>query len=89
MALSAIRLARKTVGQDWRMWGIKGFVKGATAAASGAIAGAAVILGQGSIVDVPTAVVGLASVLILWRFKIPEPFLIAVAAVIGMLLSGR
>ena len=49
-------------------------MKGATAAASEAIAGAAVILGQGSIVDVPAAIVGLASVLILCRFKIPDPF---------------
>jgi chromate transporter len=44
---------------------LKGFVKGATAAASGAIAGAAVILAQGSIIDLPTAAVGIVSVLIL------------------------
>lgn len=65
---------------------LKGFVKGATSAASGAIAGAAVILARGSIIDVPTALIGLASLLILLRFKIPEPFLIAAAAVAGVLL---
>jgi chromate transporter len=61
-------------------------VKGATAAASGAIAGAALILGQGSIIDVPTAVIGIVSLLILWRWKVPEPLLVAVAAVLGVLL---
>lgn len=68
---------------------LKGFVKGATAAASGAIAGAAVILGEGSIFDAWTAVIGGASLLILWRFKPPEPLLIAVAGVIGIVLYGR
>ena len=65
---------------------LKGFVKGATAAASGAIAGAAVIIGQGSIIDTPTAAIGVVSLLILWRWKLPEPLLIAVAAVIGLFL---
>jgi chromate transporter len=65
---------------------LRGFVKGATAAASGAIAGAAVILGQGSIIDIPTAIIGLASLVILWRFKIPEPALIAAAAIAGIVL---
>uniref|UniRef100_UPI0038B3E737 chromate efflux transporter n=1 Tax=Geomesophilobacter sediminis TaxID=2798584 RepID=UPI0038B3E737 len=68
---------------------LKGFVKGATAAASGAIAGAAVILGEGSIFDTWTAVIGVASILILWRFKPPEPLLLAVAGVIGIVLYGR
>jgi chromate transporter len=63
---------------------LKGFVKGATAAASGAIAGAAVILAQGSIIDVKTALIGLASLMILWRWKVPEPLLIGVAAIMGV-----
>jgi chromate transporter len=65
---------------------LRGFIKGATSAASGAIAGATVILGEGSIVDIPTAVIGAASVLILWRFKTPEPIVIAVAAIAGVIL---
>ncbi len=68
---------------------LKGFVKGATAAASGAIAGAAVILGLGSIKDIPTAIIGLAALLVLVRFKVPEPLLITVAAVAGILLYHR
>jgi len=65
---------------------VKGFVKGATSAASGAIAGAAVILAEGSIVDPATAIIGVVSLLILWRFKVPEPLLLAVAAVAGIFL---
>lgn len=65
---------------------LKGFVKGATAAASGAIAGAAVILGQGSIFDIPSALIGLVSLVLLWRFKVPELALIAGAAVVGVIL---
>lgn len=67
---------------------LRGFVKGATSAASGAIAGASVILGQGSIIDVPTAVIGLVSLLVLLRFKVPEPILIAFAAAAGVILKG-
>lgn len=65
---------------------LKGFVKGATAAASGAIAGAAVILGEGSIFDIPSALIGLVSLVLLWRFKVPELALIAGAAVVGVIL---
>ncbi len=65
---------------------LKGFVKGATAAASGAIAGATVILGEGSIIDMPTAAICIVSLVIIWRWKPPEPALVAVAAVIGLIL---
>lgn len=65
---------------------VQGFFKGATAAASGAIAGAALIIAQGSIVDVPTALIAAASLAILWRFKVPEPLILALAAVVGVLL---
>lgn len=68
---------------------LKGFIKGATSAASGAIAGASVILAQGSIVDVQTAVIGIVGLVLLWKFKIPEPLLVVAAAVAGvMLYSG-
>jgi chromate transporter len=64
----------------------QGFVKGASSTASGAIAGASVILAQGLIINIPTAIIGVISLLILWRLKIPEPFLIAAAAIAGVLL---
>jgi chromate transporter len=65
---------------------LKGFVKGATAAASGAIAGATVILGQGSITDPTTVIIGVISLIVLWRWKPPEPLLVAVAAIVGVVL---
>lgn len=65
---------------------LKGFVKGATAAASGAIAGAAIVLGQGSVIDIPTAIIMLASWLVLWRFKAYEPLIILIAAGVGVIL---
>jgi chromate transporter len=62
------------------------FVDGVTAAAIGAIAGAAIVLGQRSIVDLMTAVIGLVTVVLIWKVKkLPEPALVAVAAIIGLL----
>jgi chromate transporter len=65
---------------------LKGFVKGATSAASGAIAGATVILGQGSIIDISTASIGIVSLVLIWRWKLPEPLLVAGAAIAGIIL---
>ncbi|GDX83433.1 chromate resistance transporter [Deltaproteobacteria bacterium] len=67
---------------------IKGFVDGVTAAASGAIAGAAFVLGRRAIVDVPTALIALATLAALtWLKKAPEPILIVMAGVVGLALS--
>jgi chromate transporter len=63
---------------------LKTFVQGATAAAIGAIAGAVVLLAQRAIYDVPTALVALLSLGVLWRFKVSEPILVAAAAVVGL-----
>jgi chromate transporter len=57
-----------------------------TAAATGAIAGAVVVLARRSVVDVPTVVICLVSLLVLFRWKIPEPVLIGAAAIAGLLL---
>ncbi len=62
------------------------FVRGATAAATGALAGAVVILGHRAIVDVPTAVVTLASFGLLLRFKVPEPVLVVAAGATGLVI---
>ena len=66
---------------------LRAFSDGATAAASGAIAGAVVVLGQRAIVDVPTAAIALASLGLLWRFKVPEPLLVVTAGLAGLVLS--
>ena len=65
---------------------LRAFSDGATAAASGAIAGAVVVLGQRAIVDVPTAAIALASLGLLWRFKLPEPLLVVAAGAIGLVV---
>jgi chromate transporter len=62
------------------------FVQGATAAAAGAIAGSVLVLAQRAIVDVPTALIGLVSLGVLWRFRVPEPLLVLAAACAGLLL---
>jgi chromate transporter len=65
---------------------LKAFVQGATAAATGAITGAVVILGQRAIHDVPTAAIGLLSLGVLWRFKLHEPVLVTLAGLAGLVL---
>jgi chromate transporter len=67
--------------------GIVAFVDGVTAAAIGAITGAVIVLGQRSITDWVTAVLAAATIVVLWKFKkVQEPFVIAVAALAGLLL---
>ncbi len=67
---------------------VKAFVDGVTAAATGAIAGAAVILGRRSLVDLPTMLIGLATLaFLLIPRKIPEPVLILAAGLVGLLLK--
>jgi chromate transporter len=62
---------------------VKAFVKGVTAAAAGAIAGACFVLGKRAIFDVPTAALAICALVLLWRFKVPEPVLIVSAGLIG------
>jgi chromate transporter len=65
---------------------LKAFVQGATAAATGAIAGAVVVLGLRSIYDVPTALIGLVTFGLLWRFRLQEPILVTMAGVAGLII---
>jgi chromate transporter len=68
---------------------VKAFVDGVTAAATGAIAGAAFVLGRRAIVDVPTAFIGLATLgVLVYARKIPEPLVILTAGVVGFLIKG-
>lgn len=65
--------------------GIVAFVDGVTAAAVGAIAGAVVVLAQRSITDWVTALLALATIGMLWRFKkLQEPVIVLAAALIGL-----
>ena len=70
----------------------KAFVNGVTAAACGAIAGAAVVIGRRAITDVPTAAILAAGLVLLGVFKkLPEPLLILAAGAVGLAIraSGR
>jgi chromate transporter len=65
---------------------LNAFVRGVTAAATGAIAGAVIVLARRSVYDLPTILICAVSLVVLFRWKIPEPVLIACAAVAGLLL---
>jgi chromate transporter len=67
---------------------IKAFVDGVTAAAIGAIAGAVLVLGKRTLTDLPTLAIAIITAAILFRFKkLPEPLVIAVAALVGIVLK--
>jgi len=66
---------------------IQAFVAGVTAAATGAIAGAAFVLGRRAIFDLPTALVAAAALFVLVKAKkVPEPLLILASGVVGIAL---
>jgi chromate transporter len=70
-----------------RLPGINAFVNGVTAAATGAISGAVIVLGKRSIIDVPTALFALITLLLLWKTKkIAEPIIILISAIIGLIV---
>ncbi len=70
---------------------VKAFVQGVTAAAVGAITGAAYILGRRALVDLPTALIAITTLALLLKAKkLPEPLLILGAGIAGLLLfPGR
>jgi chromate transporter len=67
--------------------GIVAFVDVVTAAAIGTITGAVIVLGKRSITDLPTILLAAITVALIWKFKkLPEPVIVAAAAVIGLLV---
>jgi len=66
---------------------IVAFVDGCTAAAVGTIAGAVIVLGKRSITDIPTVLIMAVTLVLLWKVKkLPEPAIVAVAAVVGLVV---
>jgi chromate transporter len=63
---------------------VKGFVKGAYAAAIGTIAGASLLLGEIAIGDWLTVGIAALTLLVLFRWKVSNPALMAAAAIIGL-----
>jgi chromate transporter len=65
---------------------LRAFVQGATAAATGALGGAVVVLASRAIYDVPTAAIAIVGLAVLWRYRISEPIIVVVAGIIGLLV---
>jgi len=64
-------------------------VDGVTAAATGAIAGAVIVLGRRAIVDGTTLFMFAAAlIVVLWARRVPEPVLLLAAGLAGILLHG-
>jgi chromate transporter len=67
---------------------IKAFVDGITASVIGALVGAVIVIASRSIIDIPTTIIALGTILLLiFTNKIKEPIIIGIAAVIGILLK--
>ncbi len=65
---------------------VQGFTKGATAAAAGAIVGAGAVIATQVLVDAPRLLIFATALLILWRWKVSEPVVVAGSAVAGLVL---
>jgi chromate transporter len=65
---------------------LQGFIKGATAAAAGAIAGAAIVIAEQVISKAASVAIALLALALLLqrRVKVPEPGLVAAAALVGV-----
>ena len=67
---------------------IKAFVSGITAAVVGALVGSVVVIATRSIIDIPTSLMAIASVLaLIYVKKIQEPHIILIAAIIGCIIK--
>ncbi len=65
---------------------VRAFVDGVTAAATGAIAGAVVVMGRRAVTDLPTALIAAGALYLLLRFKLPEPLIVAAAGLCGAII---
>lgn len=68
---------------------IKAFVDGITAAVIGALVGAVIVIVTRSIIDIPTVLIAVAAVVVLiYKKKIQELYIILIAAIIGLILKS-
>ena len=66
---------------------LRAAVDGVTAAATGAIAGAVIVLGRRALIDVPTWLIALATLIALARVRrLPEPLVILAAGIVGIVV---
>ena len=80
-----VLVAAPVLARHGRNPNVQGFVKGAYGAAIGTILGACFLLGRIAIGDWLTFLIGIASLAILFRWKVSNPLLIAATAVIGLI----
>lgn len=67
---------------------LKAFVDGVTAAATGAIAGAAFVLGRRALIDIPTVLIAFVTLALLIKVKkLNEPMLIVGAGILGFAIT--
>jgi chromate transporter len=67
--------------------GVNAFIQGVTAATTGAILGSLFTLGRQTLTDIPSVTIVGVTVILLFRFKIPEPIIVLAAAGVGLLLK--
>ncbi len=68
---------------------VKAFVEGITASVIGALVGSVIIIASRSIIDIYTALIAVASICsLIFIKKLQEPYVIIVAAVVGMVIKG-
>lgn len=65
---------------------VQGFVKGATAAAAGAIGGATIVLTRGAVTDWATAAIAVTGLVFVLAFRNREPILVVLGGIAGLLL---
>jgi len=67
---------------------IKAFVEGITAAVVGALVGSVIVIATRSIVDIATALIAIATIVaLIYVKKLQEPYVILIAAVVGLLIK--
>jgi len=68
---------------------IKAFVEGITSAVIGALVGSVIVIGLRSVIDMPTILIAVATVLAqIYIKKLQEPYIIGIAAIIGILIKS-
>ena len=66
---------------------VQAFVRGATAAASGAMAGATIVIARQMVVDVPTLAIALVGLVALLKLKVKEPVIILLGGCAGLIFG--
>ena len=66
--------------------GVNAFIMGVTAATTGAILGSLFNLGMQTLMDIPSIMIAGITVILLFRFKIPEVIIVLAAAGVGLLV---